>query len=411
MHLPHHMVQLHDRLFVDQEVPLTRSREPLHDLQHVQLQAPNPRRQLLHPQRPTHHTHRPEPTEQKHPNEFDQVQKAELVDEDEAVISRPRPPLVGTPKILMRPKTTDAPDERVLRRPKDEPASLLEREAKYNEVRARIFGQESGSDSGSDKDPLTPHFKKPTKAEFKNGNQTGEDPDYNRNIVWGMPAASLGLGCKGVPVRGGSALGLHPAGCGRGGRGSGPNLPRRRVSPTRVSGRVIEWKGKYGWIQAHHRVEHPGARRRGGKIFVSMADILCATKLEPGDDCEFYIFEDEQGLGAEEVEIVGCHEDEEVQPLPATTLMAQPPPTILSPTYSFAPACGMNLPGGAGYPPPMPAMPFPMSMPVACAGIPAPFLAPVPESTMLLPGACGFQQPSGRAWAPEGGQLPCGRFG
>jgi hypothetical protein len=101
------------------------------------------------------------------------------------------------------------------------------------------------------------------------------------------------------------------AGSGRSGRGgggskfkampSGPNLPRQRVTPSKIMGQVIEWKGKYGWIMPTTPVQHPKAFKHQGKIFISVTDLdgRC-RQLAPGSLCEFFVFEDDAGLGAEE---------------------------------------------------------------------------------------------------------------
>jgi len=67
-----------------------------------------------------------------------------------------------------------------------------------------------------------------------------------------------------------------------------------------VVGEVLEWKGKYGWIQPLEPFDHPKARMRNGRIFVSRTDLASARELAPGTLCHFYVFEDEAGLGAEE---------------------------------------------------------------------------------------------------------------
>lgn len=86
---------------------------------------------------------------------------------------------------------------------------------------------------------------------------------------------------------------------------SGPDLPRKRVSTAKVEGKVIEWKGKYGWIQPNQPVRHPKAPQRQGRIFVSKTDIGEGLwELAPNTLCTFHVFEDEAGLGAEDVVIV-----------------------------------------------------------------------------------------------------------
>mmetsp|Transcript_53903 Transcript_53903/g.136897 ORF Transcript_53903/g.136897 Transcript_53903/m.136897 type:complete len:187 (-) Transcript_53903:65-625(-) len=91
-------------------------------------------------------------------------------------------------------------------------------------------------------------------------------------------------------------------GKGKGKRGpSGPTLPRQRVTTEPVTGEVLEWKGKYGWIQPTVPVEHEAAAKRNGNIYVSMSDLVGGlTALTPGSLCQFHVFSDPSGLGAEE---------------------------------------------------------------------------------------------------------------
>merc|ERR1711879_568935 len=71
-----------------------------------------------------------------------------------------------------------------------------------------------------------------------------------------------------------------------------------------MAGQVLEWKGKYGWIQAIEHIVHPKTRMHQGRIYVSSIDLLGTRarsgRLVPGSFCEFFLFEDASGLGAEE---------------------------------------------------------------------------------------------------------------
>ncbi|CAK9040012.1 Uncharacterized protein SCF082_LOCUS23342, partial [Durusdinium trenchii] len=83
---------------------------------------------------------------------------------------------------------------------------------------------------------------------------------------------------------------------------SGPTLSRARVTNEPVTGEVTEWKGKYGWIRPTVPVEHPQASRRQGLIYVSMSDLQGGLEaLTVGSLCQFHVFCDASGLGAEEV--------------------------------------------------------------------------------------------------------------
>jgi len=82
---------------------------------------------------------------------------------------------------------------------------------------------------------------------------------------------------------------------------SGPNLPRTRITTEQVTGEVAEWKGKYGWITPTVPIEHQMAERHKGNVYVSMSDLVGGiTQLTPGTLCQFHVFSDSSGLGAEE---------------------------------------------------------------------------------------------------------------
>lgn len=70
---------------------------------------------------------------------------------------------------------------------------------------------------------------------------------------------------------------------------------RTKILTTRVNGRVIEWKGKFGWIQPDAPINHPAAKR--GRLYVSFSDIEGgATAI--GDHLSFFVYKDDSGLGA-----------------------------------------------------------------------------------------------------------------
>jgi len=300
--------------------------------------------------------------------------------DDGADVSRPRPPLAGRPKVMVRPQASaqggGAGDPHGRWDAAGRPQKTMEeKEAEYIAARARIFGPGAGTgleDSDGEEDAagglipptqLTSGSSPAVKAEIRlPGARLELDPDYNRNLrrqpppgaipvpaaIGGAPlaaaAAASGLAfgygssssCGGLPCGGfpGPASlghnffaaaavpygGFHGGGF-HGGGGfamgapslllpaqagapapvrSGPHLPRRRIAPTQMEGRVLEWKGKYGWIRPEPGVQHPKAGKHRGKIFVSMIDLVGAARLEPGGLCRFFLFEDEAGLGAEE---------------------------------------------------------------------------------------------------------------
>lgn len=55
----------------------------------------------------------------------------------------------------------------------------------------------------------------------------------------------------------------------------------------------------YGWLMVHGDVDHPLAWKRGGHIYVSKQDVADNKVLVAGDIVTFYLYADDQGLGAE----------------------------------------------------------------------------------------------------------------
>lgn len=76
---------------------------------------------------------------------------------------------------------------------------------------------------------------------------------------------------------------------------------RTRVTPLPIFGRVVDWKGKYGWIEPQCVIEHPDIGRHRGHIFVHSEDVVPKWKsLTVGSLIECHLYYDGQGLGAED---------------------------------------------------------------------------------------------------------------
>mmetsp|Transcript_36584 Transcript_36584/g.66332 ORF Transcript_36584/g.66332 Transcript_36584/m.66332 type:complete len:482 (+) Transcript_36584:36-1481(+) len=87
---------------------------------------------------------------------------------------------------------------------------------------------------------------------------------------------------------------------------TGPNLARRRLQESTFWGHVESWQNSYGWIRPTTQVHHPKAMKHGGKIYVHNKDVVGGMGfLAEGAPVEFYVFEDDAGLGAEEVRVTG----------------------------------------------------------------------------------------------------------
>jgi len=93
----------------------------------------------------------------------------------------------------------------------------------------------------------------------------------------------------------------HGKGKGKGKRPSGPYLERDRLTASLVTGEVVEWKGKYGWIKPHVPVHHVKASAHKGRLYVHKVDLEWWVKaLTPGSFCRFHVYVDANSLGAEE---------------------------------------------------------------------------------------------------------------
>merc|ERR1711908_40063 len=72
---------------------------------------------------------------------------------------------------------------------------------------------------------------------------------------------------------------------------SGPDLPRSRISPEPVNGKIVSWRGKVGWIQPNQDIDHPQAGMRKGRIYIHEKDVAEPLRglLKPGQKVVFYV--------------------------------------------------------------------------------------------------------------------------
>jgi len=95
-------------------------------------------------------------------------------------------------------------------------------------------------------------------------------------------------------------------GKGKNKRPTGPYLTRTRLSTSLVTGEVVEWKGKFGWIKPFKPIDHPKAARHKGRLYIHSVDLeWWVHKLTPGSICRFHVYSDANSLGAEECTELG----------------------------------------------------------------------------------------------------------
>mmetsp|Transcript_43475 Transcript_43475/g.131499 ORF Transcript_43475/g.131499 Transcript_43475/m.131499 type:complete len:303 (-) Transcript_43475:25-933(-) len=76
-----------------------------------------------------------------------------------------------------------------------------------------------------------------------------------------------------------------------------PGGSRRPAIRGRTTGKIVEWKGKFGWLQPDAPIDHPEARMKGGRIYLSQEDVAEVIS-GVGAHVSFYVYADGTGLGA-----------------------------------------------------------------------------------------------------------------
>lgn len=80
-------------------------------------------------------------------------------------------------------------------------------------------------------------------------------------------------------------------------KGGAPQKLRQRVFPTRLTGRITDWKGKFGWITPDTMINHPEAKLHKGQVYLSQMDVE-AEISGVGAHVSFFVYADGTGLGA-----------------------------------------------------------------------------------------------------------------
>lgn len=148
-----------------------------------------------------------------------------------------------------------------------------------------------------------------------------ELPGVGCDVCFNVYADGTGLGAANVGPVGGETVQRSiekpvpsDVGSGRGRMSGSEGLKppdkslRQRVTDSPVSGTVVKWRGKLGWIETAEPIDHPSAAEHRGQICVHECDVEPAKALPPGASVVFFIYSDTQGLGAEHVQLVQAPE-------------------------------------------------------------------------------------------------------
>lgn len=64
--------------------------------------------------------------------------------------------------------------------------------------------------------------------------------------------------------------------------------------------------GHYGWLMTFEEIDHPDVGKTGGRVYVHKRDVVKGALLSQGDTVSFYLYVDDQGLGAERCQLKHC---------------------------------------------------------------------------------------------------------
>lgn len=104
--------------------------------------------------------------------------------------------------------------------------------------------------------------------------------------------------------------------------------------------------GHYGWIMGFGDIDHPDVAKTGGRIYVHKRDVAKGVSLVKGDVVSFYLYVDDQGLGAECCSLehrVGADASEEFEP-PVSHRLSPLCSTWNTRAHEFVPAAETTVP-------------------------------------------------------------------
>jgi len=89
-------------------------------------------------------------------------------------------------------------------------------------------------------------------------------------------------------------------------KGNSEPSPQQPVRPARrgekrcfIQGEILIMLGHYGWIMALEDIDYPDMEKTAGRVYFKARDVLDKVALNKGDVVSFFLYADDQGLGAE----------------------------------------------------------------------------------------------------------------
>lgn len=76
-----------------------------------------------------------------------------------------------------------------------------------------------------------------------------------------------------------------------------------RVPGGRLTGEIVEWKSRFGWIVPDTAIDHPEAYKHQWRVYANARDVSSGTDLYIGARVSFLPYADGNGIGAEDVNV------------------------------------------------------------------------------------------------------------
>lgn len=115
-------------------------------------------------------------------------------------------------------------------------------------------------------------------------------------------------------------------------------------------GEVLVMLGHYGWIMTFDEIDHPDVDKTAGRVYVHKRDVAKGASLAQGDTVSFYLYADDQGLGAEHCQLQrhassDTNEEEEFVPADDGVCQQEKVSILRADAHDFIPGGACPAPG------------------------------------------------------------------